>query len=499
MRLVTSHQMQEMDRYTIESVGIPGIVLMENAARSWVAAAESTLTGAPRVFIFCGAGNNGGDGYAIARILVSQGYSCMVVAVKPAKTVDCRTNADIWLHYGAIISWEEFRLKAFQTARDDIIVDAVLGTGVETEIKGELVAILDAINNLEGIKIAVDMPSGISASTGDFLGVAVKCHRTITFQTEKIGHHLYPGITYTGDLHCQNISIQERFLDKETAFYLINESQVRPKLPDRAPDGYKNVFGHLATWCGTSGTLGASFLASYAGLKTGAGLTTAALPTKDQHTFLALAPELMSYPQEEITLDWLKGFSALVIGCGLGRELAKWEIIASLTRELQIPIIFDADAFYGIQDWRQFSHENLILTPHPGEFAQLSGFTKPKNNHEKIEQGQEFVANFPVTLILKGAPTILFDKDGNVYINSTGNSGMATAGSGDVLAGMVGGLAAQGLSVLDASLLGTWLHGKCGDLFCDDFNEESLTATGLIDYYSKAVNCLRKNRSLIDS
>jgi len=482
--------MQRMDRYTIETVGVPSLVLMENAARSWVAAAESYIKKTVQVFIFCGAGNNGGDGYAIARILLNLGYNCKVVAVKPVKSDDCRTNAGIWSHYGEIISWEKFQNNRPHITADDVVVDAVLGTGIETEIKGSLVEILGTIDELNGCKIAVDIPSGINASTGDLLGVAVHCHQTITFQKEKVGHHLYPGKLFAGTIRCQKISIQEKFTSDDACIKLVNEDLVRPLLPARPPDAYKNKFGHLATWCGTGGTLGAAFLASFAGLKTGAGLTTAALPEKHQSVFLAKAPELMSYPQEAINAEWLEGFSALVIGCGLGRDSEIWKKIVNYVKELEIPLIFDADAFYGIQDWEPFKHHNLVLTPHPGEFAEMSGYAKPKNNGEKIDQGLAFVSKYPVTLILKGAPSIVFDKDGIVYINSTGNSGMATAGSGDVLAGMIGGLAAQGLPPLNAALLGTWLHGKSGDLYSDKIGEESLTATSLIDHYADAVNAL---------
>ena len=493
MRLVTSQQMQDMDRYTIEKIGVPGIVLMENAARSWVAASNLTLSTAKRVFVFCGAGNNGGDGYAIARILSNMGFNCRVVAVKPAKSADCQKNAEIWSHYGDTDDWETFLSQSGNIDKDDVVVDAVLGTGIESDIKGSLVEVLETIDNLDAIKIAVDIPSGINASTGDLLGVGVKCHRTITFQKEKIGHHLYPGKLYSGSLQCQKISIQEKFAMDDDFYYLINSEFVNASLPERKPDSYKNNFGHLATWCGSSGTLGAAFLASFAGLKTGTGLTTAALPQQDQNAFLAAAPELMSFPQELITREWLAQFSALVIGCGLGREAEKWDHISELVKSLEIPVIFDADAFHGIKDWSVFDHGKIILTPHPGEFAQMSGFPKPNNNKEKIQQGRDFVSQYPITLILKGAPSIVFDHEGKIYINSTGNSGMATAGSGDVLAGMVGGLAAQGLAPLDAALLGTWLHGKCGDLYRVESGEESLTATTLIDCYSEAVATLKNS------
>ncbi|MCP4752045.1 MAG: NAD(P)H-hydrate dehydratase [Proteobacteria bacterium] len=491
MRLVDSRQMQEMDRSTIEEIGVPGMVLMENAARSWIAAAEPILKNARSIVVFCGAGNNGGDGYAIARNLANRSYDCLVVAVKAPKSDDCRKNAAIWAHYGKTITWEEFRTLTVAIDDNDVIVDSILGTGIDSDIRGSLVPILGEIDRLPARKIAVDIASGINASTGDLMGVGIRSDLSITFQKEKVGHHLYPGKQYTGSLICQKISILEKFDPTDRHYYLVDHTLVRPLLPKREPDGYKNMFGHLATWCGSSGTMGASFLASLAGLKTGVGLTTAALPAREQNAFLSRAPELMSYPQEEISERWLNGFDALVVGCGLGRNPEKWKKVQTLLQRVDIPTVIDADGFYGIENWNALDLDKTVLTPHPGEFARLSGFPKPKNNSEKINQGLEFIERFPTTLVLKGAPSLVFDKEGKVFVNGTGNSGMATAGSGDVLAGIVGGLLAQGLPPLNAALLGNWLHGKSGDLYRDDQGEESLTATSLIDYLAKAINALR--------
>ena len=489
MRIVDSKQMQAMDRHTIENIGVPGIVLMENAARAWVEVAEPMIKEARNTLIFCGAGNNGGDGYAIARNLASRHHRCIVVAAKPPKSPDCIKNAEIWAHYGKTVTWENF-LSNNSLNSQDVVVDSILGTGIESTIKGELLDVIKIINSLPGKKISVDIPSGISASTGDTLGAAIRSDLCITFQKEKVGHHLYPGKLFAGKVVCQNISIQEVFEKPGREYHLIEASILRPLLRDRKPDSYKNLLGHLLTWCGKPGTLGASLLASYAALKTGTGLTTAALPKKEKNAFLGFAPELMSCNQEKLTANDLQNYDALVVGCGLGRDRKIWKSVVELINISQIPTVLDADAFYGISDIKNLNPQKLVLTPHPGEFSALSRCDKPKTNAERIRQGEAFVADFPATLILKGAPSIIVTTDGKICINSTGNSGMATAGSGDVLAGMVGGFLAQGMPPDQAALLGTWLHGKSGDLYRETHCEESLTATNLIEHIDPAIQCL---------
>ena len=483
--------MREMDHYTIEKIGVPGLVLMENAARSWVQAAFSYLKKEKPIFIFCGAGNNGGDGYAIARNLANRGYDCNLIAVKPPKSEDCLKNAEIWCHYGVSLTWRDFLGSDLKINEDCFIIDAVLGTGIESAIRGDLIEIIQLIDNLKGFKLAVDMPSGISASTGDVMGVAIKNQVTITFQKLKIGHCLYPGNSFAGEVICQNITILERYSEQDRAVFLSTSDTVKGLLPVRRKDSYKNQFGHLLTWCGSPGTIGASFLASYASLKTGAGLVTAALPEGSLNAFLAKAPELMTRSQNEISSELLSGFDAIVIGCGLGREQSKWEGVVKALKTLKAPVVLDADAFYGISDWKKLPLKNFVLTPHPGEFANLSGFDRPLNNKERLEQGLAFISAYPTTLVLKGAPTLVFMVGGRVFINSTGNSGMSTAGSGDVLSGIIGGFLAQGLCPEDASLLAVWLHGKSADIYTTNHTEETLTATSLIESLETAIRFLK--------
>ncbi|MDH5561414.1 MAG: NAD(P)H-hydrate dehydratase [Deltaproteobacteria bacterium] len=480
MRLVDSEQMREMDRHSIEDLGVPSLALMENASRSFIAAIEDLLKQSRLIFVLCGSGNNGGDGYAIARQLKNRELDVVAVALRPPKSPDCLKMANIFKQFGEIIEPDEFFRRSQSLEKEDILIDAVLGTGGDSPLKEPLDEFIRRINEIKCQKVAVDIPSGIQASTGDLMGMGLRVKRTVTFQKHKVGLHLNPGKAFSGEVKCVNISVSERYKTKDRAYYLIDEKMALTLYPRRGEEAYKNQLGHLATYCGSKNTLGASLLASYAGLKSGVGLVTQALPLEFQELFVSSYPELMNYPQEEIDLKWLKGFDALVIGCGLGRQEEKWQKIAGFLKETSMPVLLDADVFYGLKSLEDLRPERLVLTPHPGEFKRLSGFDPPKDNGEKIKQGLAFIALYPVTLVLKGAPTLIFSAEGEVFINSTGNPAMATAGSGDVLSGIVGAFLARGLTPLNAAILGVWAHGMAGDYCRIRMGSDAVTAMSLI-------------------
>ncbi|MCP4709099.1 MAG: NAD(P)H-hydrate epimerase, partial [Planctomycetes bacterium] len=250
MRLVDSKQMQKMDEFTINEIGVPGAVLMENAAASWVFATQKWWKPARRVYVVCGPGNNGGDGYAIARILANRGVDCIVVATKSPKTTDCKANAKFWQSYGVTMEWENFVDLSAQIRNNDLIVDSVLGTGIETPLRGPLIDVIRHLNRLDCRKVAVDIPSGVSASTGDAMGPAIRVTGCVTFQKEKIGHHLYPGKLLRGELICCPIGIKERYEESDRQVSLITDVSAKRLLPKRDPIAHKNRFGHVALICG---------------------------------------------------------------------------------------------------------------------------------------------------------------------------------------------------------------------------------------------------------
>ena len=493
MIILDSKTMQEMDNHSIENLGIPSLVLMENAAKSWIEAARPWLNQDQKTTVFCGSGNNGGDGYTIARNLVNEGFVCDVVVVLPPKSKDCITNAELFSNFGETISWDNFQINTNFHQANMIWVDAVLGTGLDQELRAPLKERISFINDLQGCKLAVDIPSGINGSTGDTMGAAIYVDATITFQFSKIGHHLYPGKKATGKLEIKKISIKENH-SEDHPYFLVDDLLALSKLPNRKVDAYKHNFGHVATWCGSEGTLGAAFLASFAALKSGSGLVTSALPEGKTESLLSRAPEIMTISQEKIDLTWIQKFDTLVLGCGLGREKSTWDQILPILKQTSLPLVLDADVFHGIDQWDQLDLSKAVLTPHAGEFAQLIKSNKPTSNQEKIEQALNFVKTHQTTLILKGAPTIIFDPTGKMYINSTGNAGMATAGTGDVLAGIVGSFLGQGLSPKDAAILGVWLHGKSGDLCKASYGEESMTAMSLIEKLGEAFRALHQTK-----
>ncbi|MGK0291517.1 MAG: hydroxyethylthiazole kinase-like uncharacterized protein yjeF, partial [bacterium] len=396
------------------------------------------------------------------------------------------TNSNIWNHFGETYTWDEFQNQPIEVQEKDLWIDAVFGTGVDRAVTGKLADIFYQINESPAKIFSVDVASGVNATTGDVLGSAIQADTTVTFQVSKFGQFLYPGKQFSGSLVCKPISILRTFQNDETAYYQIHQDLMEQILPKRSNDTYKNRVGHLATICGSEGTIGAGLLASKAGLKAGAGLVTASLPEKAHAILLNFAPEIMTSEQSTVDQDWFEQFQAVVIGCGYGREQKRWDLIHSWLQNITIPTVLDADAFHGITDWEFLQKGNFVLTPHAGEFAKMSGFPKPTTNAERIQQGQSFAKQYKTILVLKGAPTLVFDTDGSTWVNTTGNAGMATAGSGDVLAGIIGSFLSQGLSTLEAALAGTWIHGKSGDLAKQQQGMESLSATSLIDFLGKA-------------
>ncbi len=483
-----------MDQRAISELGIPSLVLMENAARSAFEAIQHFLELDSKIVVFLGGGNNGGDGYALARICKNHGWEVAAVRLVEPTSVDCQKMAEIYCHFGQILDYESFVAEAPEIGEQDIIIDAVLGTGGDRPLEGALAEQLTWINTLNGVKIALDLPSGVRASSGDVLGVAFRAEVTLALACPKLGHYLYPGRELRGGLVIKPISVPEYYAPEAQKYKLLNEEEILGLLKPLPKTTYKNQQGHLALLAGSKGMMGAAALAARSALRSGAGLATLAVPETEQASFTHEAPEVMTQPREKLTQKWFKPYGAVLAGCGLGREAKDWKKYSTWLKKLKAPLLLDADAFHGLKDLKGFDPQKLVLTPHQGEFLALSKNQAPKNNRERIEQGLSFVKQWGCTLILKGAPTLVFSAEGVVYVNETGNPGMATAGSGDVLAGLTAGLLTQGYDPLPASLLGVWLHGLAGDLYVEQAAEESLTAPDLIEFIGPAFAQLRSSR-----
>ncbi len=503
MKLITAEQMQAIDRNAIESLGIPGVVLMENAGR---AAAEEILNDIHELFpgpilVLAGRGNNGGDGYVIARILADRGWQVRtLVLADENRIVD---DAALMLQVLKQLSGE-IRFIDSQTSLTEefsavdplLIVDALLGTGLSSETTGLYRMAIDLVKQSPAQVVAVDIPSGVNGSDGRVMGAAVEADLTLCFDSAKVGHGSRPGADYVGELRVLEIGIPRAARPKvDFCCDLIDESIACGLLPPRPMTGHKGSFGHLGVVAGSTGMSGAAALCSEAGLRSGAGLVTLACPA-DLHAILEVKlTEVMTQPligqQDHLISDncdqilvLSRKFQSLVLGPGLGQSPQTFDAVRSLVASCHCPLVIDADALnalVGALDVLPGSADSPpVLTPHPGEFSRLTGVPIAAIEADRFRLARQFAIENRVVLLLKGARTLIADPDGRVRINNSGNAGLATGGSGDVLSGLIGGLLAQGLSPFDAASLGAWLHGASADLLADENGCAGLIAGDLL-------------------
>ena len=521
IRLADTISMREMDRHAIEDLGIPGVVLMENAARSvadWLV--ENKLKNEPdsRIVICCGKGNNGGDGFAIARLLANRGYDIYVVDAGDAKKGDARKNQLLWEQFGESTSFPDANATR-RIEEADVLIDAIFGIGMEQSIEGAYREWIEIFNsNKTALRVAVDIPSGVSTDESQILGVAARCQHTITFQTGKSGCFQYPGVLYSGQVHIADISIPEYWpeiipvKEAETEFYgnkqnpftyLLTAEFVNDLIPVRLPDAHKGSSGHLLTVCGSSGMGGAASLASLGALKSGAGLVSACVPNELLDHLPGQAPEIMTvsphnapeYFSEEHA-DFVEQLAsvhnAVVLGCGLGVHSQTAKFVQHLTKLLHATLLIDADGLNNLdEESLQERIGSTIITPHPRELSRLCGQSVTEIQENRIATVRRLSQEWNVVLLLKGAHTLIGSPDGKIYINPTGNSALATAGSGDVLSGFIGGFLAQGMSPLHATLTGAYLHGLAAECFTQKTNSNYMVASDLFEGLILARNKLK--------
>ncbi len=503
MKLITAEQMQAIDLNAIESLGIPGAVLMENAGR---AAAEEILNDIHELFpgpilVLAGRGNNGGDGYVIARILADRGWQVRTLVLADENRIagDAALMLQILKQLDGEVRFidnEASLSKEFSAVEPLLIVDALLGTGLSSATAGLYRLAIDLINQSPAQVVAVDIPSGVNGSDGRVMGAAVEADLTLCFDSTKVGHGSRPGADYVGELRVLEIGIPRKARPQDDfCCNLIDESVVCGLLPQRPINGHKGSFGHLGVVAGSTGMTGAAALCSEAGLRSGAGLVTLACPA-DLHAILEVKlTEVMTQPlmgqQNHLISDncdeivaLSRKFQSLVLGPGLGQNPQTFDAVRSLVARCHCPLVVDADALnalVGVLDVLPASAAMPpILTPHPGEFSRLTGLTVSTIEADRFRLTRQFAIDNRVVLLLKGARTLIADPDGRVRINTSGNAGLATGGSGDVLSGLIGGLLAQGLSPFDAASLGSWLHGASADLLADENGCAGLLAGDLL-------------------
>ena len=489
--LLDAAGMRELDRITIEEVGIPGTVLMEVAGRGCAEAVEELLGEAGRVAVVCGKGNNGGDGFVAARHLRHAGCQVDVFLIADEKMLsgDAKLNKEILdkLMHPVKSLPDEAKVKKLDLSGYDVILDAVFGTGLSSDVRGPLGLAIERINDSKVPVVAVDIPSGISSDSGQVMGTAVRAAATVTFGYPKIGHVTYPGAAHTGDITIVDIGIPPDLApDGPGSTWLLEDSDIAPHFKRRRPDAHKGRFGHLVVVAGSGDKPGAAGLCCRAAVRSGAGLVTLAAPDEVLSRVVVGAVEFMGAPAKSAkdVSDFCKGKQAVCIGPGLGTSKEAADRVRRLVSELPLPMVVDADGLNNLAGKLAMVKKapaKRILTPHPGEMARLLGLTVPEVQKDRLGMARLAAKKGGCVVVLKGTGTVVADRDGTAFLVPTGNPGMASGGTGDVLTGIIGGLLAQGHDACQAACLGAYVHGEAGDLVMETKGQHGLAAGDMIE------------------
>jgi len=518
MRVLNSRQMRDADRRTIEDVGIPSIVLMENAGRQVVAAMESTFESLATmsVAVLCGRGNNGGDGFVVARTLLERDVDVAVYLFAASAEVrgDARINLDVLRNLGVDVieiadaaAWE---LHGREVLGADVIVDALVGTGLSAPLAGLYESVIADVNSSPRPVVSVDLPSGLSADDHTVTGPAIDASLTVTLGAPKLPLVLPPGEALAGTLIIADIGIPAGVIEEVEGSWveILTKEAMRQLVQPRAQDSHKGDYGRVLVVAGSPGKSGAAVLAGMAALRSGAGLVTVATPASQVPLVAAATSECMTLALPEDSegyvrpdaIDRIVEFNAdvIAIGPGLGRTPGVRALVRAVTERCGVPLILDADAivsFAGETDGLVGRDGvDLIITPHPGEMAALIGLSTADVQANRLTVARDFAATHRVNVILKGHRTIVATPEGRSFINLTGNAGMATAGSGDVLTGAVAAWAGQLLDAEAACKLSVYLHGLAGDLAEADEGEVGMIAGDILARLGEAVQELTARR-----
>ncbi|MBN2125940.1 MAG: NAD(P)H-hydrate dehydratase [Deltaproteobacteria bacterium] len=504
MRLVSASEMQEMDRLTIQELGIPGVVLMENAARgaSRIFLEHFAPPPGARVLLLCGRGNNGGDGYVMARYLHQAGMEVGVIVLAQTDRItgDARVNLDIIRHLEIELreapdagSWQECRERLF---RADYLIDGILGTGLNSPVRGFYREVIEEINAQDTSVTAIDIPSGLNADTGQAMGVAVKADLTVTFGLPKLGQVIFPGAEFVGRLARIDIGIPDAVSDRvPSRFHLTEPGDFVHRFLDESPDIHKGARGHLLVLAGSTGKTGAAVLTALGALRAGAGLVTVGVPEGLNPILENKLTEAMTFPlpqtlegtialeaEEEIE-RLMEGKSALAIGPGLSTHRETAELVRRILEKCPLPAVVDADALNALSghlDLLRRTAAPQVLTPHPGEMARLTGVTNAEVQADRSDAVLRFVSQYPCCLVLKGARTLIAEPDGRMHVNPTGNPALSSGGSGDVLTGLIGGLLARGWPRAEAAVAGVYMHGLAADHLAEKMGQAGVFAGELL-------------------
>jgi NAD(P)H-hydrate epimerase len=522
MRVLNAAQMREADRRTIEEVGIPSLVLMENAGRQVVAAIEAVHSDLleESVAVLCGRGSNGGDGLVVARTLLQRGVDVSVFLLGTVDEVrgDARTNLEILGRLGLSVveigDGEAWELHASEVTGCALIVDAIFGTGLNAPLSGLLETVVADVNASGVPIVSIDLPSGLSADSHELRGDSIDAGLTVALAAPKLPLVLPPAETRSGDIVIADIGIPASIIESVEGprVELLTRGLIRGLVNPRSPDSHKGDYGGVLIVAGSLGKTGAAHLTALGALRSGAGLVTVATPAGCQAIVAAMAPEYMTQGIPEIageldanSVDQLLDGArdVIAIGPGLGQRAATREFVKLLVDRATTPLIIDADGLNAFADDpdRLAGREgrDVIITPHPGEFARLVRMSPDDVQANRLDLARNFAVSHRVYVVLKGHRTLIATPDEKVFINPTGNPGMATGGTGDVLTGVVAAWLAQLLDAEAACKVAVYLHGLAGDLAAADEGEIAMTAGDVAAYLGRAVLELTSTRKAAES
>lgn len=509
MKIATREQVREIDRRAIEDYKIPGLVLMENAGRSVAELISNRYPRAGKIAMFCGIGNNGGDGFVITRHLITKGIKVTTFVCGDDK----KYKGDALTNY---ISLQNIDAESINLSDElpgkfdfDLTVDCLFGTGLDREVKGFYKDIIEFINSSDIPAISVDIPSGLDANTARPLGCSIKADCTVTFALPKIGNVIYPGAKYCGDLYLSGITTPQ-VLENDINIEMLDAREVKTLFKKRSQDTHKGTYGHLFILAGSPGKTGACVLSATGAQRIGTGLITAGVAESLNTVVEEKLTEAMSEPLPQ-TKDGLLGNAslkkalgilndkktALAIGPGISTSKQTEKFLFDVLKNCSVTTVIDADAITLIAKKPEFLKKlkaPAVLTPHPGEMARLIGKNSKQVQNDRIATTRDFATKYGVYLVLKGARTLIGTPEGKIYINPTGNPGMAAGGMGDVLTGIIGGLLAQGYNAENSCKIGVFIHGLAGDMAAEHIADSGFLAGELADYIPAAMNDIKNNK-----
>ncbi len=497
MELCTVAQIRAFDEQTI-SAGTPGTVLMERAGQHCCDAIVLELhdVAGKHITIVAGGGNNGGDGFVVARLLQKLQAKVHVLLLVSPDTIkgDARVNFDLLDGIGLTEILTE-DVASGVLLQGDLVVDSLLGTGLTRDVAGRFAVMIDKINKSMVPCLAVDIPSGLDGDTGQVLGCAVRADITVTFQFQKQGMVQFPGREYVGEVIVCDIGIAPELIDACFLPQLLTVQTMGGLLPKRAEIGHKGSFGHVLLVAGSMGKTGAAILSGLGCLRAGAGLVSLCVVAQLNQIFETNLIEAMTIPvggQDGVCfhngdfgqiMEAARGKGCVVLGPGLGMANATAQLLNQLVCELNLPLVIDADGLnlLSASSLDALAGREVVLTPHPGEMACLTGLTVAEIQRDRVTAATHLATKIGVVVVLKGAATVVAGPEGDVAINSTGNAGMGAGGMGDVLSGIIAAFMGQGLSGFDAACLGVWSHGRAGDLLVEGGTPFGYLASELAD------------------